>query len=78
MAIDTLQAYDKLIAAAIPENQARAQVYITNSSLDNVATKDDIRQLEKDINKIEGGVTKIQYGVVVGLVIMIIKMVFRI
>ena len=75
--MDTLKAYDNLIAASIPESQARAQVYLLNSSLDHVATKDDIRQLEKDINKIEGGVQKIQYGVLAGLVIMIVKMVFR-
>lgn len=51
--INTLQAYDNLIAAGIPESQARAQVHLTNSSLDHLATKDDFKKLEKDIHRID-------------------------
>jgi hypothetical protein len=49
MAYDSLQAFDNLIAAGTPENQARAHVKEFNNALSETATKTDLLMLEKDL-----------------------------
>lgn len=41
--IDTLTVFEELVAAGVPELQAKAQVHTLNTSLDGVATKEDLR-----------------------------------
>lgn len=40
--IDTLKAYEELMAAGYDSAKARASVYMVASSLDHLATKDDV------------------------------------
>jgi hypothetical protein len=67
--MDTLKAYDNLIAADIPENQARAQVYLLNSSLDGLATKEDVNRIEVDVKEIKSDIKKFMWGSIVALLI---------
>lgn len=51
--IDTLKAYEELKASGFSEIEAKAQVHLLNTSLDGLATKNDLKQgldgLEKDL-----------------------------
>ncbi len=47
--VNTLKAYKDLMAAGVSETQAEAQVNLLNNSLDHLATKDDLKNLEKDL-----------------------------
>ena len=47
--INTLQAYDDLIAAGAEEKQARAYVNTLNDSLAGLATKEDLNLLEEKL-----------------------------
>ena len=51
--IDTLQAFEDLVASGISEQQAKAQVKTLNNALDGLATKEDLnvglQTLEKDL-----------------------------
>lgn len=67
--MDTLQAYDNLIAANVPEKQARAQVYLLNSSLDGLATKEDVNRIEVDVKEIKCDIKKFMWGSIVALLI---------
>lgn len=67
--MDTLQAYDNLIAANVPEKQARAQVYLLNSSLDGLATKEDVNRIEVDVKEIKSDIKKFMWGSIVALLI---------
>lgn len=67
--MDTLKAYDNLIAASIPESQARAQVYLLNSSLDGLATKEDVNRIEVDVKEIKSDIKKFMWGSIVALLI---------
>ena len=49
--IDTLKAYKQYLEAGYTEDQAVTAVQALNSSFDTVATKEDIRALEKDLHK---------------------------
>lgn len=49
--VNTLRAYKDLMAAGVSETQAEAQVNLLNSSLDHLATKDDLKNLEKHLSK---------------------------
>lgn len=52
--IDTLQYFENLVSSGVPEEQAKAQVHALNASFDNVATKDDLFNLEYRLeNKID-------------------------
>ena len=65
--IDTLQAYENLVASGIPEQQAKAQVHLLNGSLSDLATKDDLKMLEKN-----SFVGFIYAPVIVGIIIALI------
>lgn len=51
--IDTLKAYDELILSGTPDKQAREQIGFFTSSIEGLATKEDLKtainMLEKDI-----------------------------
>jgi hypothetical protein len=51
--IDTLQAYEDLVASGITEKEAKAHAHLLNNSLDGLATKEDLQNslqnLEKDL-----------------------------
>ena len=74
--VRTLQAFDALVAAGIPETEARAQVHLLESSfeeaLEHVATKEDMQRLEVatkgDIQRLEADLRKdiVQLGVLIG------------
>lgn len=49
--IDTLQAYENLVASGIPEKEAKAQVHELNAAFDGVATKEDLTHGLKDLGK---------------------------
>lgn len=72
--IDTLQAYENLVASGIPEQQAKAQVHLLNGSLSDLATKDDLKMLEKDLKYffINSFVGFIYAPVIVGIIIALI------
>lgn len=74
--IDTLQAYDNLIAAEVPEKQARAQVYLTNSSLDNIATKEDLSHLEKRIDSKLSLIEKVGGSFCITMTALLLKIAF--
>ncbi len=72
--IDTLKAFDDLVASGINEKQARTQVNVLDSSfngiankLDSFATKDDLKNLEErldnDITTIETDVKELRVEV---------------
>lgn len=44
--IDTLKTYEELRASGMPEKQAKAQVQALNSSLDGLATREDLKATE--------------------------------
>lgn len=44
--INTLKAFDNLVASGVPADEARAQVEALNSAFDGVATKQDLADLE--------------------------------
>lgn len=48
--IDTLKVYRQYVGAGYTDQQATCAVDALNSSFDGVATKDDLKSLEKDIN----------------------------
>lgn len=80
--IDTLQAYEELISAGIPEKEAKAQVHLINSSVEasvtDLATKKDLEVLEKDLKYIliSSFVGFIYAPLLVGLLIWGITLVF--
>jgi len=49
--IDVFKAYEDLLAAGVEPEHAKAHVRVLDNALDRVATKDDLKGLEKDINK---------------------------
>lgn len=61
--IDTLAAYDKLIAAGLSEGKARALVHWGDASLNGLATKEDLNRLGKDITSIKDDIEKSRYEV---------------
>jgi hypothetical protein len=61
--INSLDAFDRLVASGIPETQARAHVRELNSSFDGVATKQDLIRLEKDLTKEISGLRWLILGI---------------
>ena len=72
--IDTLKTFDKLVASGVAPEQARMHSDILNASFDHVATKDDLKMLEKDLKYffINSFVGFIYAPVIVGIIIALI------
>jgi len=89
--IDTLQAFDELVASGINEKQARTQVNVLDSSfngvankldnfaakLDTFATKDDIKRLDDDIKDVRSDLKRCLYGIIVGVIVLVLKTAFH-
>jgi len=69
-AVDTLKAYEDLKASDLTEAQAKAIVSVVKTAqetgLENLATKDDIRQLEIKIANLKSDLLKWFIGLLVG------------
>ena len=75
--INTLQRFDELVAAGVPEHQARAHVDILNSSFDSMATKDDlhreIKQLETRIDMRFSMIEKVGGSFLIAIFVLLLK-----
>jgi hypothetical protein len=69
--ISTLEAFDNLVSAGVPEAQARAQVLTLNKSLDHLATKQD---LAHEIKSSEYNLKVFLTGEIVAAVIIFISL----
>ena len=49
--MDTLTYFDKLVADGVPTDQARTHAHTLNDSLSGLATREDLKMLEKDLHK---------------------------
>jgi len=74
--LDTLGYFEKLKAAGIPESHAKAQVDVIREVIDNnLATKQDMKDLRRELKELElrltirlGGMLVVAVGVLAALV----------
>ena len=78
--IDTLQAYEDLIASGITEKEAKAQVHLLNNSLNGLATREDLHReingLEKRIDSKFDTIEKFGGGFLITMTALLLKIAF--
>jgi len=82
--INTLKYFEELTAGGISANEARTQTNALNSSLDHLATKEDLdgvrkdlKSVKDDIKDIKGDLRKTFYSTIIAIAILILKSKFN-